>query len=64
MSELLPDTEAAAGGAELDLMAKLAEMTSRDRFGGWKREPFTNKSRRHISVWEKTEALPNISATS
>jgi SAM-dependent methyltransferase len=50
--------------SELDLMARLAGMTLRDRFGGWKSEPFTSRSRRHVSVWEKTEALPNISATS
>jgi SAM-dependent methyltransferase len=39
--------------AELDLMAQLAGMTLRDRWAGWKREPFTNESRQHVSVWEK-----------
>jgi SAM-dependent methyltransferase len=39
--------------AELDLMAKLAGMRLRDRWGGWKREPFTSESRQHVSVWEK-----------
>ena len=39
--------------AELDLMAELAGMSLRERFGGWKREPFTSESARHISVWEK-----------
>jgi SAM-dependent methyltransferase len=39
--------------AELDLMAELAGMSLRDRFGGWKREPFTSESTRHVSVWEK-----------
>ncbi len=38
--------------AELDLMAQLAGMTLRERWGGWKREPFTSDSRRHVSVWE------------
>ena len=50
--------------SELDLMARLAGMTLRERFSGWNREPFTSKSRMHISVWEKTGELPNISATS
>jgi SAM-dependent methyltransferase len=39
--------------AELDLMAQLAGMTLRERWSGWKREPFTNDSEQHISVWEK-----------
>ena len=41
--------------SELDLMAELAGMTLRERWGGWKREPFTNDSREHVSVWEKRE---------
>ena len=39
--------------AELDLMAELAGMRLRDRWAGWKREPFTSESREHVSVWEK-----------
>jgi SAM-dependent methyltransferase len=39
--------------SELDLMARLAGMTLRDRFGDWSREPFTSESRKHVSVWEK-----------
>jgi len=39
--------------SELDLMAELSGMRLRDRWGGWKREPFTSESRRHVSVWEK-----------
>jgi SAM-dependent methyltransferase len=39
--------------AELDLMAELAGMALRERWAGWKREPFTNESRKHVSVWEK-----------
>lgn len=42
--------------AELDLMAQLAGMTLRERWSGWKREPFTGDSRRSISVWEKPAA--------
>ena len=39
--------------AELDLMALLAGMTLRGRWSGWKREPFTSESTKHVSVWEK-----------
>jgi SAM-dependent methyltransferase len=44
--------------AELDLMARLAGMSLRERWSGWKREPFTSDSRQHISVWEKTASPP------
>ena len=40
--------------AELDLMAQLASMRLRERWSGWKREPFTSHSRQHVSVWEKS----------
>ena len=39
--------------SELDLMAQLAGMTFRERWSGWKREPFTSDSDKHVSVWEK-----------
>jgi SAM-dependent methyltransferase len=39
--------------AELDLMARIAGMTLRERWSGWQREPFTSESTRHVSVWEK-----------
>jgi SAM-dependent methyltransferase len=42
--------------AELDLMARLAGMRLRARFGGWDRSPFTAASRSHVSVWEKERA--------
>jgi SAM-dependent methyltransferase len=42
--------------AELDLMAELAGMRLRDRWSGWKREPFTSESRKHVSIWEKPAA--------
>jgi SAM-dependent methyltransferase len=44
--------------SELDLMAQLAGMTLRERWGGWKREPFTSDSQMHVSVWEKAAAPP------
>ena len=40
--------------SELDLMAELAGMKLRERWSGWKREPFTSDSRQHVSVWEKS----------
>ena len=40
--------------AELDLMARLAGMTLRERWSDWSREPFTADSTKHVSVWEKT----------
>ena len=39
--------------SELDLMARLAGMTLRERWGGWESEPFTADSPKHVSVWEK-----------
>ena len=39
---------------ELDLMARLAGMRLHERWGGWKREPFTSLSRSHVSIYEKT----------
>jgi hypothetical protein len=38
-------------------MARLAEMTLRKRWSGWKREPFTIHSTKHVSVWESGAAL-------
>jgi hypothetical protein len=34
-------------------MAQLAGMRLRSRWGGWKREPFTSESTKHVSVREK-----------
>jgi hypothetical protein len=39
--------------SELDLMARLAGMTLRERCGDWNRTPFTGESASHVSVWEK-----------
>jgi SAM-dependent methyltransferase len=39
--------------AELDLMARLAGMTLRERWSDWNQEPFTSESTKHVSVWEK-----------
>jgi SAM-dependent methyltransferase len=40
--------------SELDLMAKLADMSLRDRWAWWDRSSFTSDSRSHVSVWQKT----------
>jgi SAM-dependent methyltransferase len=40
--------------AELDLMARLAGMTPRERWADWDRSPFTGESTRHVSVWQRT----------
>jgi len=39
--------------AELDLMARLAGMSLRQRWSDWTRAPFTGESESHVSVWEK-----------
>jgi SAM-dependent methyltransferase len=39
--------------AELDLMARIAGLTLENRWAGWQREPFTNLSRSHVSVYQK-----------
>ncbi len=37
--------------SELDLMARIAGLRLKDRWGGWQREPFTAASWRHVSVY-------------
>lgn len=39
--------------SELDLMARLAGMDLRERWGDWDRTPFTAESTKHVSVWAK-----------
>ena len=39
--------------AELDLMARLAGLSLKERWGNWQREPFTSLSESHVSVWQK-----------
>jgi len=39
--------------AELDLMARIAGMRLEHRWAGWRREPFTELSTSHVSVWIK-----------
>ena len=39
--------------AELDLMARLAGLSLRARWGGWGREAFSPESKHHVSVYER-----------
>jgi hypothetical protein len=39
--------------SELDLMARLAGLRLRERWGGWVREPFTASSVKHVSIYER-----------
>jgi SAM-dependent methyltransferase len=51
-SRLFPVRLRYAWPSELDLMAQLAGMRLRERWGGWHREPFTDESVKHVSVYE------------
>ena len=39
--------------SELDLMARIAGLTLRERWSDWRRAPFTSESRKHVSDWQK-----------
>jgi SAM-dependent methyltransferase len=40
--------------SELDLMARLAGLRLRERWGSWRRDPVTESSERHISVYGRS----------
>jgi SAM-dependent methyltransferase len=42
--------------SELDLMARLAALELRNRYGGWKKEPFSSASARHVSVYGRASS--------
>ena len=42
--------------AELDLMARLAGLRLGDRWSNWRKEPFTQSSARHVSVYQRAPA--------
>ncbi len=42
--------------SELDLMARIAGLRLRERWGSWKREPFTATSSQHVSVYERLDS--------
>jgi SAM-dependent methyltransferase len=41
---------------EFDLMARIAGLRLRERWGGWNGEPYTATSWRHVSVYERASA--------
>jgi hypothetical protein len=50
---LLPGSVRHAWPAELDLMARLAGLRLRERWGGWRREPYTGStSGPYVAVYE------------
>ena len=48
---LHPVVQRYAWPSELDLMARIAGLRLKGRFGGWEREPFTSSSSAHVSVY-------------
>jgi SAM-dependent methyltransferase len=56
--ELYPVQLRYAWPSEMDLMANLARMRLRHRFGGWRGEPFTGESDGHVSVYEPVPRRP------
>jgi hypothetical protein len=52
-ARLLPVRLRYAWPSELDLMARLADLRLRCRWGGWEQEPFTAASASHVSVYER-----------
>lgn len=51
--EMVPIELRYAWPSELDLMARLSGLRLRERWGGWRREPFTVASTQHVSLYEK-----------
>ncbi len=51
---LSPVVQRYAWPSELDLMARIAGLRLRHRWGGWNREPFNAASDRHVSVYERS----------
>jgi hypothetical protein len=52
---LFPIVTRYAWPSELDLMARIAGLKLRQRWGGWEREPFTAVSRNHVSIYGSRE---------
>ena len=49
---LYPGAVRYAWPSELDLMARLAGLRLRERWGGWRREPLEAASGLHVSIYE------------
>lgn len=60
--EVLPSRLRYAWPAELDLMAQLAGMRLRERWGGWRGEAFCADSPVHVSIYELDRSAP-VAAT-
>jgi hypothetical protein len=52
-TKLYPVSLRYAFPSELDLMARLAGLELRERWGSWRRDPFTAESGRHVSVYAR-----------
>ncbi len=50
---LVPVNDRYASPAELNLMAQMAGLRLRERWGDWSRRAFDGSSRRHVSVYER-----------
>ncbi len=50
---LVPMLTRLSSPSELDFMARVAGLRVRERWGGWRREPFVRSSMRHVSVYER-----------
>lgn len=48
-----PVVQRYAWPSELDLMARIAGLRLRERWGGWNHEPFSSKSELHVSVFSR-----------
>ncbi|MEO0982270.1 MAG: class I SAM-dependent methyltransferase [Pseudomonadota bacterium] len=53
-----PVVQRYAWPSELDLMARLAGLELKERFGGWRGEPFDAASAFHVSVYGKRSGWP------
>jgi len=43
--------------SELDLMAQIAGLALQSRWASWRRDPFVDGSRSHVSVWRKPDTI-------
>jgi hypothetical protein len=48
---LNPVVQRYAWPSELDLMARIAGLSLKGRWGGWNQEPFNSNSAAHVSVY-------------
>ena len=49
--QLFPIVDRYSWPSELDLMARIAGLRLKERWGGWGGEPFTGTSELHVSVY-------------